>query len=428
MSLTKRLVAAGGGLTLGAALVLTGCSSGTGESELESGTPADGDTAEAGEPVTIGLCNAVSNGVFDFLAEEFNAQTTTGITLSATELGTTTDESRTQMIQRLEGGSKDCDIYMMDGPWLGEWANQGWVLPADDLVAEVGGDMFESVLATSKYDGTYWNVPFYTNAGLLYYRSDRVEEPTSWVDLYATAATSKENQALQQLMQYEGLTVNFLEILYSNGGEVLDAEDNVAIDSPETREVLQAMVDAMADGAIDRASLTYEEASSRMAFESGAGAYLRGWPSAYVGIVETEIADNVVPIKLPPFKEGQQATPVFGGWSMGISSSSEHPEEAAEVIRYAVSEEFQKKMFLGYNQAPVVPAAYDSPDVLEAFPLAKEVKESVEAARPRPISPVYAQLSRAIYDNVYEALQGNLSVDDAVTKMASEIEAAQETF
>ena len=44
------------------------------------------------------------------------------------------------------------------------------------------------------------------------------------------------------------------------------------------------------------------------------------------------------------------------------------------------------------------------------------------------MSPVYPQISEAVYNNVYDALQGNSSPDDAASKMNDEIQKALETF
>ena len=106
----------------------------------------------------------------------------------------------------------------------------------------------------------------------LFYRGDRVSEPATLPDLYAQAETAPENAMLLGLSAYEGLTTNFLEVLYSAGGEVLDDSGDIKIDSKETRAALELLKGALDSGAIDPASLTYDDGGARKAFESGAGA------------------------------------------------------------------------------------------------------------------------------------------------------------
>ena len=71
---------------------------------------------------------------------------------------------------------------------------------------------------------------------------------------------------------------------------------------------------------------------------------------------------------------------------------------------------------------------YDEPAVKKAMPFAVELRNAIEQAQPRPVSPVYPQISEAIYNNVYAALQGDMSPDEAASKMNEEIQKALETF
>jgi multiple sugar transport system substrate-binding protein len=83
---------------------------------------------------------------------------------------------------------------------------------------------------------------------------------------------------------------------------------------------------------------------------------------------------------------------------------------------------------MDFSQAPVNEAAYSDTAVLEKMPFATELLASVKGAKPRPISPVYPQISQAIYKNVYAVLSGTASTEDAVKAMAEEIETAKASF
>ena len=71
---------------------------------------------------------------------------------------------------------------------------------------------------------------------------------------------------------------------------------------------------------------------------------------------------------------------------------------------------------------------YDDPAVKKAMPFAEELRTAIEQAQPRPVSPVYPQISEAIYNNVFAALQGEASPDEAAATMQEEIQKALETF
>ncbi len=76
------------------------------------------------------------------------------------------------------------------------------------------------------------------------------------------------------------------------------------------------------------------------------------------------------------------------------------------------------------NQASVVSELYTEPDLVEVSPYLPTLQESLEGANPRPKTPNYNAVSLAIQENAYAALQGSKTVDEAITDMAADLEAA----
>jgi multiple sugar transport system substrate-binding protein len=81
-----------------------------------------------------------------------------------------------------------------------------------------------------------------------------------------------------------------------------------------------------------------------------------------------------------------------------------------------------------YSLAPVLNAAYDDPSVQKALPFSAELKQAVAQAKARPVSPVYSQISQAIYQNVNKALAGQMSPSDALKTADASINKALATF
>lgn len=167
---------------------------------------------------------------------------------------------------------------------------------------------------TTKYRDKYWGSPFFTNAGLIYYQKDKVAKPETRQQLYAEAGKAPGDGFVYRGKQYEGLTVNFLEMLYSAGGEVLNDRGDVTIDSKETRDVLNFMSDGLKNGSADRAVLTYNEDPARLAYESGDFGYQRNWPHVYRLLNATPLASSFGVAPLPAW-EGGKASGVLGGWN-----------------------------------------------------------------------------------------------------------------
>lgn len=409
-----------------AALLLTACGGGAapqGAEQAAAADPASGANASG----AVNICGVKdASGIYKGTAEAFT-KANGKVTAKYTEIGATTDEARTQIVQRLEGKSTECDLFLTDVIWTSEFASQGWLLDQTKLVEANKDRLIPSTVETTKYQDKYWASPFFTNAGLIYYQKDKVAKPESWQQLYAEAAKAPGNGYVYQGKQYEGLTVNFLEMLYSAGGEVLNDQGDVTIDSKETRDVLNFMSDGLKNGSADRAVLTYNEDPARLAYESGDFGYQRNWPHVYRLLNATPLASTFGVAPLPAW-EGGKASGVLGGWNLAISAHSTNHAGAVAFIDFATTPDWQKHVAMDYSQAPVNEAAYSDPAVLQKMPFATELLASVKGAKPRPISPVYPQISQAIYKNVYAVLSGTASTEEAVQKMAEEITAAKASF
>jgi multiple sugar transport system substrate-binding protein len=280
---------------------------------------------------------------------------------------------------------------------------------------------------TTEFDGKNWAVPFNSNAGFIFYRTDQVDKaPDTWEDLYKEAADN--NGVVYQGFRYEGLTVNFLELLYSAGGSIVSDDGKKATaDSQEVKDVLKFMADGIKNGAAPKAVTTYKEEESRRAFESGNATFMRNWPYAYALGKDSKIADKFDIATFPGF-EGNKGAGVVGGYNLGISAYSKNPEGALAFIDFATKPDQQKIMATEASLPPTVSSVYDDPAVKKVMPFADDLRTAIEQAQARPPSPVYPQISEAVYDNVYAALQGDMSPDEAASKMNDEIQKALETF
>jgi multiple sugar transport system substrate-binding protein len=268
----------------------------------------------------------------------------------------------------------------------------------------------------------------HTNAGFIYWRTDQAgdQPPETWEAMYQTAR--QENGLVYQGARYEGLTVNFLELLYSAGGNVVNEDATEATaDSQETRDVLEFMRKGIEDGAVPKAVTTYMEEESRRAFEAGNATFMRNWPYACALGKESKIAYDFAVTTFPSYA-GNQGAGVLGGYDLAISAYSQNPEGALAFANFATSPEAQVIQASKASLPAVLTQVYDDPQVQKALPFASELRQAVGQAKPRPVSPVYPQISEAIYNNVFAALQGDMSPDEAASTMNDEIQEALEIF
>jgi multiple sugar transport system substrate-binding protein len=417
-----------------AALIAAGCGGSSSNSNSGGGGNVSGNLNNA-KTVTPSMAqNPKGNvtwcigkdttGAFSQVVSLYN-QAHPSVHVKLLELPTSADAQRTQLVQRQQAKSSECDVLGMDVTWTAEFAAQGWLRDVTPAINARQSEFIPSTLDTAKIAGKEWAIPFNTNAGFLYYNTSKVKSPPkTWQQAYQIAKSS--GGLGYQAARYEGLTVDFLELLYSNGGSVLSSDGKKAtIDSPQAQQVLAFMQQGMNDGATPKANLTYMEEESRNAFQTGKVALLRNWPYVYALAKQAHVKFGIEP--LPVFGNGQPAS-VLGGYNLGISSYSKNPGGALSFINFATGPDAQKTFFIKSSLPAVLTQTYNDPAVQKAQPFAKELLTAVQAGKSRPVSPVYPQISEAIYNNVYNALSSGTSPKSALSAAQSQIDKALSTF
>jgi multiple sugar transport system substrate-binding protein len=325
------------------------------------------------------------------------------------------DDHYSQMVGQAEASKSDVDIFSLDVPWVAEFADRGFIreMPVSD--EELDGFLTQP-LETCRWDQKLWALPFYTNAGLLYYRSDLIkglEPPTGWPQLnnditeaFAAIPDGARPAAgyAGQLADYEGLTVNALEAIWAAGGDVVDRGGNVVIDSPEARDGLRRLATGLADTnpqVVDRDARTYHEAETTQTFREGRLLFMRNWPLAHRDLDTTEtktIEYKVVPLPGPS---------VLGGQNLAIASSTDQPAAAKALIQFLTSPRSQQILFERGGFAATREVVYHDDSVRERYPYAQTLLSALRIARPRPVTPHYAQFTKTFREGVNEALDND---------------------
>jgi multiple sugar transport system substrate-binding protein len=427
-----------GRVTIAAAVcmaALAGCGGGkedTGSGAASgSGAAASGDvlSAKAADGakgnVTVCLPKDVS-GAFHKTIDAYNASQS-AVKATLLELSESADTQRTQLVQRLEAKSAECDVMGIDVIWTAEFANQKWLKDLTQVMAARKGEFIPSTVASGVYDGRNFAAPYNSNAALLYYRTDQVPKaPTTWEQVYQEGAAN--DGVVYQGAAYEGLTCDFLELLYSAGGQVISGDGkSAAIDSDATRKVLDFMVKGVKDGTAARGVTTYMEEESRRYWESGRATFMRNWPYAYaLGQKASRIKGKFAITTLPGI-DGKPGAGVLGGTQLAVNAYTDNDGASLSVLDYFTSATGQR--LIGESATPpTTTAAYKEPSVRKALGLPDQILQAITAAKARPVSPVYPQISQAIYKNVNAALAGRMSTDAAVKAMNDQIGKALATF
>ncbi|TDD15454.1 ABC transporter substrate-binding protein [Nonomuraea diastatica] len=342
------------------------------------------------------------------------------------ELPEAADEQRAQMVANLQAQSSRYDVLGLDVVWTAEFAENGWIIPLERGLFPLDR-LLPPVVETAVYKGKLWAAPYTSNAGLLYYRTDLVgEPPRTWAELRDQARKITKKHDIDgyagQFLAYEGLTVNFSEAVQSAGGQIVSRDGKeVTLDPAQGETALDFLLQGLREGWIPEESLNYKEEESRLAFQEGRLAFARNWPHAY-GPAKAELGGKVAVTRLPGLDGPGSST--LGGVNLAISAFSKHQHTAQEFIRYFTSLENERRVLTEGSFPPVWTELYDDPALIKRFPYLPVLKESILAARTRPVSANYNQLSLVIASSVAKALANPAteSADDVAASMKSELE------
>jgi multiple sugar transport system substrate-binding protein len=340
------------------------------------------------------------------------------------------DDVRAQMISNLQAKSDRYDVLNMDVAWTAEFASAGWITPLDAQGFPLE-KFLKPVVDTATFRGRLYAVPYVTNAGMLYYRKDILDQahlppPRTWAELASDARTVAPRYGLKgyaaQLQAYEGLTVNYAEAVQSAGGAILSDEGRkVAVDSPAARQALDFLVNGVRQGWIPRESLSFTEEESRQAFQNGGYLFMRNWPYAY-GLAEAQgskVAGKIGVVPLPgPDGPGSSS---LGGSNLAVSSYSRHQKTARALIRFLTGLDNQRQVLLKGSLPPVWAQLYTDPALIRKFPYLPVLRQSILSARPRPKSPEYDQVSLAVAGEVHDALTLRRSPAAATAALAQDL-------
>ncbi|WP_067720705.1 ABC transporter substrate-binding protein [Nocardia yamanashiensis] len=330
--------------------------------------------------------------------------------------------------QHLNAKSSDYDVVALDVPWTAEFAAKGWIQPLKDQFQIDTSTLLSPPVASATYNGTLYAAPRNTNGGLLYYRKDLVQEaPKTWSELLASCPKAREAGIgcyAGQFAPYEGLTVNTAEVINAFGGSFVGADGKTpTVNSPQARAGLSILVEAYKNGDIPPQALSFKEPESQNAFVTGKLMYMRGWPSSFgdAGSDASAVKDKfgVAPL---PGKDGIGAS-TLGGYNAAISAFSKNKATALDFLRYLISEDAQH--IVAQGALPSVRASvYDDPALIAKMPYLPALKDSIASAVPRPVTPYYSAVSKAVQENAYKAIEGKQSVDEAIIGMQKGIETA----
>jgi multiple sugar transport system substrate-binding protein len=428
----RRVIIAAASLTalLAAAACGGGGGGGTGSGGSSSAPSVDmtkqGDTELwTGKDTSGNLKNVVA---------DFNAQHPQGKVIIH-ELPDNADQQRAQMIQNTQIKNPKMGILSVDVVWTSEFAAKGLVvpLPADQFPT---AGFLKATIDSATYFNKLYAMPQSSDGGLLYYRKDLLDKynlqpPTTFDEMKAECKTikagendSKLNCFAGQYNKYEGLTVNFAEAVNGAGGVIVGPDGKPNVNTPEAIKGLTTLTDDFKDGTIPKGAITWQEEQGRQAFQNGTLIFHRNWGYVYNLAEKNDGSSKIVgkfAVAPLPGISGPGVSSL-GGHNQAIATNAENKGTAADFIKYFTSEQVMKDNVIATSSSATRESIYSDPAVVKKFPYMPIQLKSIQTAQPRPKAVEYGDVTLAIQDAAYGALQGQTQPDAAMANLQTKLQ------
>jgi multiple sugar transport system substrate-binding protein len=234
--------------------------------------------------------------------------------------------------------------------------------------------------------------------------------------------------------QIEAVVPDFVTLLYGNGGQFFNEDNEPVFNDEKGVQTLQWMVDMIEEGLVNPSSIAAAEEDVRNVFSQGQAAFATNWLYMYdlaQDPNESQVAGEVGIALMPAFEsakaEGIESSTNDGSMGFAVTSGSEHPDEAWAFIEYLTSEPIQIEY--SAHQLPIWQTAFDEPALIEANPVTVPAfAQQFPWSHVRPKVPYYAEASRILQLAIQEALTGAASPQDALDDAVEEIRELAEDF
>lgn len=330
-----------------------------------------------------------------------------------------------------QGSGSGYDVVLFDVIWPAEYATNNVLV---DVTSRVTDEMKKGVLpgawTTVNYDGKSYGMPWILDTKYLFYNKEILEKagiktpPKTWAELSEQAKIIKDKGLLATPIawswaQAEAVICDYTTLVSAYGGEFLK-DGKPAFGEGGGLDALKYMVDSYKSGLTNPNSKEFLEEDVRNVFQNGEAAFALNWTYMYNmanGGKDSKVAGKVGIVPAPGVEGKSEVSAVNGSMGLGITSTSQHQEEAWKYIVHMTSQETQNAY--AKLSLPIWASSYEDPAVTAGQEeLIAAAKLGLAAMYPRPTTPKYQELSTALQQGIQEALLDQATPEDALKSAA----------
>ena len=381
------------------------------------------------EGIVVNLYGGASGTGFDKIIANCNQAAGGRYTIVGNLLPSDADGQRDQFVRRLAAHDDGMDLLGMDVTWTAEFAEAGWIRElTGDEKAQAIKDTLQPPIDTATWKGKLYGIPRTTNVQLLWYRKSLVPTPPKTFDEMLTMAQQLKAQGKPYEIgltaaQYEGYVVNINNLVTAYGGTLVNDDSTKPTIDDKTVQAL-AMMRRLAGSGVTSESLSNAQEPEVFAdLQAGRSAFSMNWPYV-LSAMRTANPAIVDDLGFAPYPSIDGSTPkvTLGGMNYAISTYSKHPAESFEAGMCLRNEKNALSAALDAGDVPALATVFDKPEFIKAYPMKDVMLTELKSAVPRPVSPVYQNISTIVSTTL--SPPSKINPQKSADKLRSAIQAA----
>ena len=256
-----------------------------------------------------------------------------------------------------QGSGGGYDVVLFDVIWPAEYAENNILI---DVTTRVTEEMTAGVLpgawTTVDYNGKHYGMPWVLDTKYLFYNKDILAKagiaapPKTWEELTEQAQIIKDKGLLESPIvwswaQAEAVICDYTTLVSAYQGEFLK-DGAPAFQTGGGLDALTYMVDSYNAGLTNPNSKEFLEEDVRRVFQNGEAAFALNWTYMYNlanDPAESKVAGNVGVVPAPGVSGKTEVSAMNGSMGLGITATSQHPDEAWKLIEFLTSQPVQNK-------------------------------------------------------------------------------------
>ncbi len=316
------------------------------------------------------------------------------------------------------------DLCMVDGSWMAEFTENGVLANLSELGYELDDDIIPATTSICYVGDDVYLAPYYGNVTVLMFNKANVQAAGYDAD---TIASLDDVLKICQQAQADGkkgfiyrgdgqnnLVVDFLPILLSYGGWVIDENNKPTVNTDEFKAAMNYYLELIATG---EAQVKDDLIAS---VDTGAGTMGIGWPGWYTPTADST-ADYIALSGAATAGAEAYNSNVYGIWTIGVPANSQNKELAVELLKYLMDPEVQKSTVPSGG----VPCRYSSlqdEEVLATYPQYAVVCDALETGVYRPVIAEWTQFYTILGTEMDNIINGMKTVDQGLADAQTQLE------